>query len=254
MYTDDDFKEYHEASYPWRRQEARSSVKRNHVMSDISAQLLPHLTSSACPSDLYECMETSSPQNFYGQEDKTCTQSDCAPDRSNNEGNIKGDIMAIENICPAENIDKEANFSKLSQCDSSGMCVSKIKFIVKDCIDPPFLSGRTQGNETSVCTSCLTMDNTSQFDACNLVDGPAKAHFAESVCQWTWTSSDSKRNDTCNPISSDLAGGESTAVGTAFKLTSSIENGFSVGDTNLTVNHTASNKTSQGDLEVSEQL
>lgn len=249
-YIDNDFKDFDEASYPWRSQTTAGSADINHVVNCE--------THNGTQSDLgdHDSVTGTPVQTSDEQEDATCTQSDCASDMSNNEDIISSNVSLENNKKehPQQNNFKEAGVKNPSQCVSSCMCTSDTKLTSIECKSPPPLNNNNMhGNDTSVSTSPSSLYHASQFKACDLVDGLNNMAVGEcpteSLCQRTQTLIDHDANDKCN----GMVDGERPTAGTTCELTSDIENGFQSkqGDPGLAVNHTTLKKTSENDLEVS---
>ena len=254
-YTDNDFKDFDEASYPWKRQATTGSAQMNHVINcEMDAQ-----THNGTQSELGDhhdstaaSMDGRSVQTCDEQEDTTCTQSDCASDMSYHEDIISGNISLENNKKehPQLNNDNEADIKNPAQNVSSCMCASDAKFTSKECKSLPSLSNNTNSNGTSVSTSpSSSLYHARQFNACDLVDGLHNMAVKETRSQWTQTSIEHNANDACN----GMVDGERPAAGTTCELTSDIRHGFqsNQGDPALAINQAALKKTSENDLEVS---
>ena len=255
-YVDNDFKDYDDASYPWRSRTTTGCAHINHVVNcethnGTQSDLADHDSITAS-------MDGTSVQTSDEQEDATCTQSDYASDMSNSEDVISSNVSLENNKKehPQRNNDTKVDIKNPSQCVSSCMCTSDTKLTSIECKSPPSLNNNIHSNDTSVSTSPSSLYHASQFNACDLVDGlnnmAVGESCTESPCQWTQTSIDHDANDTCN----GMVDGERPTAGTTCELTSDIENGFQSkqGDPDLAVNHTTLKKTSENDLEVSNKL
>ena len=252
-YIDNDFKDFDEASYPWRSQTTTGCAHINHV---VNCETHNGTQSDQGDHDsITASMDGRSVQTSNEQEDATCTQSDCASHMSTNEDIISGNVSLENNKKehPQQNNYKEADVKNPSQCVSSCMCTSDTKLTSIECKSPPSLNNNMHSNDTSVSTSPSSLYHASQFKVCDLVDGLNNMAVGESpiesLCQWTPTLIDHDANDTCN----GMVDGERPTAGRTCELTSDIENGFQSkqGDPDLVVNHTTLKKTSENDLEVS---
>jgi len=266
-YTDDDFKDYDESSYPWNKQTVADSSCINHVISDNEltdkSSRFPEdlngmctkthdITQSDCINDDHDYVTTSldpSAQNFDKQDGVTCTKSVCTADMSNNE-KIFGNNVALEddkNSTQLQNNDQEFELLKPSQCVSSCVCASNIQPAVQESNCPATLDNNAQDMSSSVVASSSLVDHTSQHDT-DFVDGRCQ-NVTEYACQQS-----QKSTSHCN----NKAEGERMREGTSSEQTlahcESTGNNFKTkqGHLDHTENGTASNefKTLESELEV----
>ncbi|XP_068722832.1 BTB/POZ domain-containing protein 8-like [Montipora capricornis] len=187
-YIDDDFKDYDESSYPWRRQSKSRDAHHNNFVDDFCTPELNNMNSSDHKSDLHSNVEQLSILSFNEQLDKTCTQSECSSDLSNLEETTIG---------IPQNHDQVEDINKLSRHDSCE-CVPDMRFDNTENRKSPSLNDALLLSDTSVMNTLSLEEDTDQFDYGTLVDSLDKMTIDERhpkyVSKATQTMSDMDTN------------------------------------------------------------